>query len=300
MSRSADILLYRLVNSSSSSVPSHITSELKFDQVPDRDVYDYQPTPSVGNRKRKQVPAPGDSQPKNKRKVDLTAQVNAPSSLWHGQSETGRLALYSEQHAICNSSQRWYDDVIINSYAVMCQHAQRDTFTYQDTLLGTPYFRGFSSVDQKFIQIVNMNNNHWLCVSNSLTYVNEPHIVEVFDSLVHERYFKPGGQLHTMLSKYILQLSPHTTCVRYVLTQRQNNGNDCGPLALGFLWSLSNGHHPLKYEHLRAAGIRGTVRESFNRNVFVPPCRSLPRNHQKKVVKTYTLDKDTGFFNATG
>ena len=298
MSRSADVLLYRLVDSSlsSSNSSSQFNIKVKAHKAPNQDVFDYQENNL--NRKRKKVSQ--GSQPNSKRKVDPTVNFNAPSSVWRTHdTTTGRLTLHTEQQKICSSVHLWYDDIIMNSYSAMCR-AQRNTFTYQDTLLGTPYFRGFASVDSKFIQILNLSNNHWLCASNALTYRNEPHIVELFDSLVHPKYFKAGGQLHSMLSKCILQIRPLTTCVRYVLTQRQTNGNDCGPLALGFLWSLSMGHHPLQYDHLQAFNIRGKVRESFNNNTFAPPCRSSPRDHLKKIIKTFELDHVSGLFTAIG
>ena len=78
--------------------------------------------------------------------------------------------------------------------------------------------------------------------------------------------------------------------------QRAVNSYDCGPWSLGFLWSLSHGHHPLQHETLRAAGIRGKVRETFSGNHFIPPCRFAPRNHPKKILKSFHLNARTKEF----
>ena len=66
----------------------------------------------------------------------------------------------------------------------MCQFNRSNSFEFQDTLLRSRYTsNGFSPVDGKFIQIVNPNNNHWVFLFNALTFIREPHVVEIFDSL---------------------------------------------------------------------------------------------------------------------
>ena len=155
------------------------------------------------------------------------------------------------------------------------------------------------SVDQKFIQILNLSGAHWFCISNALTYNRgEPEVVEIFDSNVDQTSLATVDKLSRLLSHYILQLRPQTTCARYIKIQNQNNSYDCGPYALGFLWALSKGHHPLQYEHLRAPLIRSKVRQTFNFNAFLTPCQTAVRNYPKKVLKSFKLDARSNVFVA--
>ena len=194
------------------------------------------------------------------------------------------------------------DDVIVNSYARMCQVYRRNSFICQDSCLSSPYhnqYGGFKSVDQKFIQIINRDNAHWFCVSNALSFITEPHVVEVFDSLVTADSIRSVNPVPFYLSRIILQLKPHTSCIRYVKTQRQaENSLDCGPWALGFLWALSHGHHPRMYDHLQGKIIRNRVRESFIKNRFCPPCNTPPRNNAKEILKEFNLDTQTHRFKS--
>lgn len=257
------------------------------------DVFDFEPASGF---KRAQAPAPI-----KRKKLKINAGTKAPiSSLpnnWLSSSDTGRLDMYSEQYRICQSPTAWYDDVIINSYALMCKRYRSDSFTFQDTCLASPYCtRGFDPVDNKFIQIINPQNNHWFCVSNALTYKEETNVVEVFDSLQSAKSLQNVTSVDQATSRYILQLRPYTTVVRYIETQYQLNNYDCGPLALSFLWALSMGHHPRQYDHLRGPVIRGKVRQTFVQNRFVSPCVTSPRGYPKKVLKSFYLNQRSKSF----
>ena len=292
MSRSADTLIFKLYTPLTRE-PSADISAGKGESKPKIDVFDFDF--GANDYKRKLTDT---LQPRAKRQVGPGQIYRPPCKQWHGASDTGRLTLYSTQQKICDSSSAWYDDIIINSYAGMCQYHQRNTFIHQNTLLANAELRGgLQSVDQKFIQILNLNRAHWYCVSNALTYNRgEPEVVEIFDSVVDESRLATVDRLSRLLSYSILQLRPQTTCVRYVQTQVQNNSNDCGPYALGFLWALSKGHHPLQYDHLRGSLIRSKVRQTFNLNAFVAPCQTAVRNHPKKVIKSFKLDVLSNIF----
>ena len=234
-----------------------------------------------------------------KRKITVAQQINEVPRLWLGQSDTGRLDLYSEQFKICQSTSKWYDDIIINSYALMCSQYRRSSFSYQDTCLTNVYSPGkLSSVDQKFIQILNPYNSHWFCASNALTFVNEPHVVELFDSMKSADTLVSVRVLDFQLTQLILQLKPQTTVIRYIDCQKQLNSYDCGPYALGFLWALSLGHHPLQYDHLRGPMIRNKVRQSFIENRFIPPCNTSPKMYKRRVLKSFDLDSTNKRFVA--
>ena len=235
---------------------------------------------------------------RKKHKIGIGHITHDVPKIWLSASPTGRLNLYSDQYRICQSANLWYDDIIINSYARMCQVYRTNSFIHQDTCLSSPHHvGGFKSVDQKFIQILNPHNNHWFCISNALTFRNEPNVVEIFDSIMTAEHLRNVRILNSSITRFILQLKPHTGEVRYIQTQVQNNGYDCGPFALSFLWSLSKGHHPLQYEQLRFSPIvRNKVRQSFTENKFIPPCNTVPRMIKKPVLKSYTWNSSTKKF----
>ena len=248
-------------------------------------VFDFEPPP-----KKRKV---------DKQKITVAHHTNEIQRLWLGQSDTGRLDMYSEQFRICQSTSRWYDDIIINSYALMCRQHRRSSFLYQDTCLTSSYSSNkLLSADQKFIQILNPYNTHWFCASNALTYVSDPHIVELFDSLKCADTLATLKILDLTTSQLILKLRPQTTVIRYIACQRQMNSYDCGPYALGFLWALSMGQHPLQYEHLRGPMIRNKVRQTFIENRFIPPCNTSPKMYKKRVLKSFDLDPLTKRFVA--
>ena len=259
------------------------------------DVYDFEPSSGF---KRAQPLQAGAKRKKVKISVDSSSSVaSSVSSTWLGHSDTGRLSLYSEQYRICQSSSAWYDDIIINSYGQMCRMYRSSSFAFQDTCLSSPYSNSsFSSVDSKFIQIVNPSNLHWFCISNALTFISDPHIVEIYDSLKTSASLENSTILDKSITRCILKLRPRTTVVRYVDTQVQGNSFDCGPLALGFLWALSKGHHPRQYEHLRGPMIRSKVRQSFIENRFVPPTTKPPRKHPKKTLRSFSFDVSSKSF----
>ena len=254
------------------------------------DVFDFEPLPK---RMKVEKAAP------SKHKIRSTHNVYEIENQWLGYSDTGRLDMYSEQYRICHSSSALYDDLIINSYARMCQKYRGSSFQFQDTCLTSRFcVRKLLSVDQKFIQIFNPYNSHWFCASNALTFIHEPHVVEMFDSLKSAGTLSSLKFLDITVSRHILQLRPQTTVVRYIACQQQNNNYDCGPLALGFLWALSMSHHPLQYEQLRAPMIREKIRQSFMQNRFIPPCTGSPKLFMKRVLKHFDLNPKTNRFVA--
>ena len=283
--RSADFVIFKLISSSGSANVENVSKPpLKVSKVHNfADVYEFEPAPKKRKTNCTSV----------KRKITVAHDTNQVQSLWLGHSDTGRLALYSEQFKICQSASKWYDDIIMNSYAFMCRQFSQSSFLYQDTCLTNVYSPGILvRADQKFIQILNPHNSHWFCVSNALTFVNEPHVVEVFDSLKCSNTLASVQVLDLKTTQIILQIRPLTTVVRYIACQKQHNSYDCGPFALGFLWALSKGHHPLQYDHLRGAMIRNKVRQSFVENRFIPPCSASPKMYKKRVLKCFDFDQN--------
>ena len=144
MSRSAEYLVFKL-DSPLSSDPSFVNpGDLKRKIPLADDPFEFEPS----------------SKPLKKVKVRISSNQRAiPTSYqWLSYSETGRLDLSSDQFTICHSNNLEYDDLIVNSYARMCQVNRRNSFLYQNSCLSSPYCNnsgGFKAVDQKFIQIIN-------------------------------------------------------------------------------------------------------------------------------------------------
>ena len=238
------------------------------------------------------------SLPRKKIKISRSTVARVPPTPWLDASRSGRLELTSEQQKILMSPSQWYDDVIINSYSRMCKSYMRDTFRYQDTCLGDYWHSNFfTSVDGKFIQILNTGNNHWVTVSNALTFTKESLTVEVFDSLKRENSLSGEHVLDSEIARFVLQLRPNTSCVRYIKTQTQLNSNDCGPFALGFLWSLSRGQNPANFEYnLNPVFIRKHVHQTLSTDGFVPPTQRPPKNLSKVVLREYHVRESDGKF----
>ena len=238
------------------------------------------------------------SLPRKKIKISHSTVARVPPTPWRDASRSGRLELTSEQQTVLISPSKWYDDVIMNSYSRMCKSYMRDTFRYQDTCLGDFWhLHFFSSVDGKFIQIVNTGNNHWVTVSNALTFTREPETVEVFDSLKKVSSLNAANILDPEIAIFVLQLRPNTSCVRYVKTQIQINSNDCGPFALGFLWSLSRGQNPENFEYnLNPVFIRKHVHQTLSTDGFVPPTQRPPKSLPKVVLREYHVRESDGKF----
>lgn len=294
MSRSASMMIFKL---SSSVCDSDAIRPPVSDSIQTKsDIYDFEAQPVYRKKKFQNSYLPA-AKRKKVIKIDDSFKVNNPDESWLDASQLGRLDLTSCQRKKCESHKSWYDDIIMNSYARMCQLYFKNSFIFQDTCLGNINLLGnFSSVDQKFIQIILVDENHWICVSNALTFINEPAVVEIFDSKSTDNSLRSVQTMYPLLSRFILQIKPLTNCIRYIKTQYQANNYDCGPWALGFMWALAKGHSPTMYEHLIPSIIRNKVIQSFETNSFKPPCLTSPRHIPKCILKTFNLDNRTKEF----
>ena len=287
---SASLLLYKLSGPIHSDNGAQIDKKNEVIDISDGEdlaynVYNERPPPHKKQRLDKSI--------FNKHSNDR------PNEPWLKYSSfTGRLDLSSEQRNICESINLWYDDSIMNSFAYMCLKYFKYTFVYQDTTIANMFDPGvFKSVDQSFIQILNVSNTHWICTSNALTYCNEPEVVEVFDSLCKESSLLNSKEFSTYLARHILQIRPQTTVIRYVKTQVQSNMYDCGPMALTFMYCLGKRHHPLCFgEHINTQAVRNKVKNAFTSNSFKEPILCMPRNVEKTILAVFRLDK-SGRFN---
>ena len=104
---------------------------------------------------------------------------------------------------------------------------------FQRPTLGS--VRQFDVMAGPFIQIVHINNNHWVCFSriNSI-----PGYVDVYDSL------------SSPVTQEVLELAfdltgPALKGVLCIPVQQQKNDSDCGVFSIAFATSLVYGQNPM-------------------------------------------------------
>ena len=105
----------------------------------------------------------------------------------------------------------------------------KDTNGLQDPVLGR-----FATVDGKFVHVLHVNNNHWICVAG-----NTNNDVSVYDSM--------GGNLSKDMAHIIARIvkcEDEELMVKLMLVQHQTNGNDCGLFALSFATDFAEGIDP--------------------------------------------------------
>ena len=123
----------------------------------------------------------------------------------------------------------WLDDKIINHAQEIIKRKYKDTDGLQD-----PVLRRFATVDGKFVQVLHMNNNHWICVAGNKSYE-----VSVYDSM--------GGNLgkdtvHVIAR--VVRCQDEVLMVKIMPVQHQTNGNDCGLFAFAFATDFAEGIDP--------------------------------------------------------
>ena len=84
-----------------------------------------------------------------------------------------------------------------------------------------------------FIQILNINNNHWITIS---TIGVPPSTVKVYDS--------NHGQLPRHEQKLVLQSCQPDIVIHYIDVQKQANTSDCGLFSIAFATAITFGQDP--------------------------------------------------------
>ncbi len=87
-----------------------------------------------------------------------------------------------------------------------------------------------------FVNILHVNSNHWLCVSN---YKCNIHEINIYDSL---QVFRNG--LPTKVLNLFNKMQPNLRTVRIKAVQQQTNGVDCGLFSLAYATSICNNIDP--------------------------------------------------------
>ena len=130
-----------------------------------------------------------------------------------------RLGLLTADREMLNRGE-WLTDKHINAASVLMMEEFPQQHGLQDTLL-LQHFDQYQSENSQFIQIVHVNGNHWLCVSNKFCPAGT---VDVYDC-------SPGTGFAPSLKRQIavvLKCKYSNFTVRQVEVQRQIGNTDCG------------------------------------------------------------------------
>ena len=88
-----------------------------------------------------------------------------------------------------------------------------------------PVLQGFATVNEKFVQVLHVENNHWMCVAG-----NTGNEVSVYDSMVGNL-----TQDIVHIIARIIKYEDEEFMVKLMSVQHQTNGNGCGLFALTFV-----------------------------------------------------------------
>ena len=131
--------------------------------------------------------------------------------------------LGQKEFDIISSPSGWLDCSIIHDSQILLANVNKSLKGFQRPTLGP--VRQFDIVTSDFVQLLHVNNNHWVCVSS----VNcAPGYVNLMDSLANPVI----SQEITDLVKDLL--GPRYAGIHQLTVQQQRNDSDCGVFAIAF------------------------------------------------------------------
>jgi hypothetical protein len=119
-----------------------------------------------------------------------------------------------------------------------CQFPHIDGLQLVELFAPVEECRRIGTPSGRFVQIVNVNYSHWICVSNLLN--NVPGHITIYDSMA-------PSQLSPHLVRclaWLLHYEGKEICVNWADVQRQRGGSDCGAFAIAFAIELCFGFNP--------------------------------------------------------
>ena len=168
------------------------------------------------------------------------------------------------------------DGQIINHGQELIKGKYKDTDGFQG-----PVLQRFATVDGKFVQVLHVNNNHWICVAG-----NKNNEVSVYDSM--------GGNLSKDMVHVIARMvkcEDEELMVKLMPVQHQNKGNDCGLFTLAFATDIAEGVDPSERYYDEKA-LRNHLLQCFRNNEinqFPQEDMSVRSKHSKIVYKVYEV-----------
>ena len=131
---------------------------------------------------------------------------------------------------ILSSPTKWIDDKVINKAQQLIKEKFPNIDGFQDPVL----YDHFVPAKGKFVQVLNVNKNHWVCVAGEGN--NEIHI---YDSLL----IKINNKSMQAIAK-MLKYEDEVFLTKTLPVQKQSNSSDCGLFALTFAFDLANNLDP--------------------------------------------------------
>ena len=133
---------------------------------------------------------------------------------------------------ILSSPTKWLDDKVIHK----AQQCIKETFLNIDGFQDPVLYDHFVPGKGKFVQELNVNKNHWVCVAGEGN--NQIHI---YDSLL----IKINNKSMHVIAK-MLKVDDEVFLTKIVPVHKQSNSSDRGLFALAFAFDLANNLDPSK------------------------------------------------------
>ena len=154
---------------------------------------------------------------------------------------------------------KWLDDENINKVMELIKKQFPHLTGLHNCLIGHTH-QSFPKTDGAFIQILHVNENHWITVQN----VPQLHIVNVYDSIYESTSEDAKRQIAALLRTKDNQIELKIQNVQY-----QNECTDCGIFAVAFATDLAHGCNPSK-RHYKQDLLRSYFLKSLSQQYMTP------------------------------
>ena len=148
------------------------------------------------------------------------------------------LGLLQTDKMILSSQTDWLNDTIINgAQSLLCSINEQSLQGFQNTLLGQGYlFRVLATDGRPFVQILHINNNHWVTVTDVGC---EPGHVYIYDSMHQYITLNCKKQICSFLK-------PRQKVLKFcfVNMQSQTDSSSCGLFAIAVATAITYGKDP--------------------------------------------------------
>lgn len=190
------------------------------------------------------------------------------------------LGLFIADKYILHSKSQWLNDSIINCFQTLLKSQYPNFQGFQNTQLRKTLKFETINWEQPFIQILHVNGNHWIVVSN---IYSEKGCIDIYDSQC--KYISKAT-----LRQICCFLNPNIRVIKFGLVniQWQPTDCECGLFAIAVATELANGNNPSKFR-FSVEKMRQHVLECFeNENFVMFPSsdRVITEKYNKVVVES--------------
>ena len=189
-------------------------------------------------------------------------------------------ALYPSDIGILQSSRKWLNERLINAGQAMIKAKFPRISGLQD--VGRSDTCTFEEEDGNFVQILNIHDTHWICVTNVDSKSNE---VKLYDSMCTGDI--PMNTKEVVAS--LVRLSQTYIFLTFPDVQQQVGSSDCGLYSLAFANTLSSGKDPAKLEYNQMQ-FREHFLECLRKGDITPfPHDTVMKNPQKPSLRKFSV-----------